>query len=333
MDRSRRRLFGLACGALIALVASAAAVASGSAHQASPNLVFILGQKGDPYQMTMACGAEQEAKAKGVHLTVQGPTAFDPTLQIPIVNAVVATHPAAMLVLPTDPVALYVPLKQAQRAGIKIVLENTGLKNRDVAVTSIVSPDLQGGKMAADLLAKEVGYKGKVAVITFTAGQSLVTDGRWHGFEAEIKKLEKSHPGLKYLGPQFAAHNGTNAASVFSALYSKNPDLAGVLSTFTFATQALATGIRNNHVAGKVKVVGFDPDQASLNALKGGIVQILIAQQGIRQGQLGVDAALASLAGKSLPKFTQTGFTPFTKKTMNTPTVQKLLYKTTCKVG
>jgi ribose transport system substrate-binding protein len=204
------------------------------------------------------------------------------------------------------------------------------LKNEDIASSAIVGSDYSGGKQSADILAKQVGYKGKVAVITFTPGQSTVTDNRWHGFEAEIKKLQKAHPGLQYVGAQASVHNQTDGASIFSALLSKNPDLAGVMTTFTFATEAVATGIRNRHVAGKVKMVGFDSSEAAVSEMQQGLIQVLLAGQGRKQGKLAVDAVLDSIQGKKVPKTLPTGFTAFTKADLSKPATQLLIYKPKC---
>jgi ribose transport system substrate-binding protein len=300
---------------------------SGARNANAPNLVFVMGQLGEPYQTLVACGAKVEAKAKGANLKVVGPAQFDPTLQIPVLNAALADHPAAVLIIPTDPVALYAPLKQAVARGTKVILVNIGLKNEDIASSAIVGADYKEGGISADLLAKQVGYKGKVALITFTPGQSTVTDNRWHGFEAEMKKLVAAHPGLDYVGAQATIHNPTDGAAVFSALLSKYPDLAGVTTTFTFATDAVATGISERHVAGKVKMVGFDPSPAAAADVQQGIIQVLIAGQPRQQGQLSVDEALDAIQGKTVPKTVPSGFTAITKADLNTPAMQALIYK------
>jgi len=56
---------------------------------------------------------------------MQGPQKFDPTLQKPVVDAVVASKPDALLVAPTDVAAMQGPLKAAADAGIKVVLVDT----------------------------------------------------------------------------------------------------------------------------------------------------------------------------------------------------------------
>ena len=54
---------------------------------------FIQGVAGDEFYITMQCGIEDEAKKLGVTVNTQGPPKFDPTLQKPIVDSVVARNP------------------------------------------------------------------------------------------------------------------------------------------------------------------------------------------------------------------------------------------------
>ena len=124
-------------------------------------MTLIAGVKGDEFYITMNCGAQAEAKKQGVTLDFQGPDQFDATLQTPIVNGVVAKKPDAILIAPTDAKAMYVPIKQAADAGIKIVLVDTTLENSDLAVSQIASDNVGGGKAAAKALADAIGGNGQ----------------------------------------------------------------------------------------------------------------------------------------------------------------------------
>src|SRR4029453_14446043 len=64
-------------------------------------LTLIQGVKGDQFYVTMQCGAQEAAKAAGATLDVAAPDEFDASLQTPVVNAVGAKKPDAILVAPT----------------------------------------------------------------------------------------------------------------------------------------------------------------------------------------------------------------------------------------
>ena len=116
---------------------------SGSSSSASSgkkyNMTLIAGVKGDEFYITMNCGAQAEAKKLGVSLNFQGPDKFDPAQQTPIVNAVAAKKPDAVLIAPTDTKALFAPIKQLADGGSKVVLVDTTLDQPDMAVSQISS--------------------------------------------------------------------------------------------------------------------------------------------------------------------------------------------------
>ena len=93
----------------------------------------------------MQCGAQEAAKAAGATLDVAAPDEFDASLQTPVVNAVVAKKPDAILVAPTDTKAMIPPLTQAKAAGIKLVFVDTTTENgAELAESEIASDNAFG---------------------------------------------------------------------------------------------------------------------------------------------------------------------------------------------
>src|SRR3954467_1779966 len=203
-------------------------------------MTLIAGVKGDQFYITMNCGAQAKAKQLGVNLNFQGPDQFDPSLQTPIVNAVAAKKPDAVLIAPTDTKAMFAPINQLAQNGSKVVLVDTTLDQADVAQSQIASDNLGGGKAAADTLAKLIGGKGKVFVNNVNPGIST-TDLRAKGFQEEAKKL-----GLTYIGQQFNGDDPAKAASIVNAILAKNPDLKGIFATNLFGAEGSATALRQS---------------------------------------------------------------------------------------
>jgi ribose transport system substrate-binding protein len=113
-----RSLLALAvlCSALALVVAACGSDDSGggggsSGGKKTYKMTLIAGVKGDEFYITMNCGAQAEAKKLGVKLDFQGPDEFDAAQQTPIVNAVAAKKPDAVLIAPTDTKALYAAIK------------------------------------------------------------------------------------------------------------------------------------------------------------------------------------------------------------------------------
>ena len=311
--------------AAVGAAAALAACGSSGGGGGKKDLALIAGVKGDEFYITMKCGAQAEAAKKGVNLSFQGPDQFDASLQTPIVNAVAAKKPDAILVAPTDTKALFAPFKQASQHS-KIVLVDTTLDDASMAVSQIASNNLAGGQAAGTELSKLIGSAGgKVMVMSVKPGIST-TDLRAQGFKQSIQ----SKPALKDIGVQYDNDDPAKAASIVSATLSKNPDLKGIFATNLFSAEGAATALRQRGLLGKVKIVGFDAGPKQVDDLKSGVVQALIAQKPAEIGADGVDQAVNALNGKSTTKKIGTGFVVVTKQNMNDPNVSKFLYKSSC---
>src|SRR3954470_19442318 len=118
------------------------------------NIALLQGVVGDQFYITMQCGAQDEAAKLGVKVNTQGPQKFDPTLQKPILDSIVASKPDALLVAPTDVQALQQPLQQAAAAGIKVVLVDTTTEDPSYAASQIASDNTGGGRAAFEAIKK-----------------------------------------------------------------------------------------------------------------------------------------------------------------------------------
>jgi ribose transport system substrate-binding protein len=81
-------------------------------------LALVPGLTTDAFYITMRRGAEAAAAALGDELVFQGASEWNVTLQVPVLDAVIARQPDAILIAPTDKVQLVAPLKKAADAGI-----------------------------------------------------------------------------------------------------------------------------------------------------------------------------------------------------------------------
>jgi ribose transport system substrate-binding protein len=311
---------------LVAVVASALVLAAcgGGGGGGGKKLTFIPGTKGEPFYISMQCGAQAKAKELGYTLETQPPDRFDPTLQTPIVTAAIATQPGAILIAPTHDVAMAAPLKQAKTAGIKIIEVDTALQDKSVALSSVSSDNAKGGNLAADALAKLTGEKGSVLVINTKAGTST-TDARAQGFSEKIKS---KYPNIKDLGVQYNDNEASKAASIVTATLAANPDLAGIFATNLSSAEGAATGLRNAGKLGQVKLVGFDASPKQVADLKAGTVQALIAQDPAGIGEKGVQQAVNAIEGKPVDRDLRPDLVTITQE--NSASMEKYFYKTSC---
>ena len=312
---------GGASSAPTGLASSIAAPAKASKNY---NLQFIQGVAGDEFYITMNCGMQAEAAKLGVSVKPQGPQKFDPTLQKPILDSVVAAKPDAILIAPTDVTAMQAPLNAAAQAGIKIVLVDTTVKDPSIAVSAIASDNEGGGKAAFEAIKQLNPNGGKVMMMSVDPGIST-TDARAKGFEDAVK----ADPKFTYVGIQYNHDDPATAANLMGSALQKDPDIVGVFATNLFSAEGTATGVKQAGKQAQVKIVGFDAGPNQVKDLKQGTVQALVAQEPGVIGQYGVDAAVTALDGGQVAPKVQTGFTIITKDNVDGEAAGAV-YKSSC---
>ena len=325
---------------VLAAAIGAAALVAGWGHgpawaqqQDSKDLTIALipGLTTDAFYITMRKGAQHAADALGVELLFQGGPDFNPTVQVPVLNAVTARQPDAILIAPTDKQQLIGPLQQAHDAGIPIITVDTFIDDGqyqddsgqgDFPLSYIASDNVLGGRMAARALAKAIGDEGKVYVSNVKPGIST-TDQREQGFKEE---LAENHPDVEVLETQFNDDDANKAASQLQAVLARNPDLKGVFGANLFSAIGAADGVRASGKTGEVKVVAFDAPQRIVDDIKSGLIDMAIAQHPAEIGYYGVMTAYAVLTDQSVPVAIGTGFTVMDASNIDDPAIQKFVY-------
>lgn len=315
----------LVVGALAVSAVPAVVAQDDAATAEGKTVTLMVGVKGDPFYISMECGAREAAEAAGVSLDVQGPDRFDVILQNPMLDAVAAAAPDALLVAPNDRTASAGPLAAMQEAGTTVVLVDTIVDDPSIGVSRIATDNFLGGVKAAEalqILGLEEG--AKVLVISTNPGVSSV-DARVAGFNEKAAELGY----VLVAETQYSNNEASVAAQIISAQLQADPDLDGVFATNLFTAQGVATGVRQAE-AGDVQVVGFDAGPDQVLQLQAGDVQALVAQQPFTIGKMGIEQAVAALTGGEVTPEIQTESTVVTMDNIDDPEVSQFLYKSDC---
>jgi ribose transport system substrate-binding protein len=322
-----RRLLAAAFGAILLVGASA----DHASAQKKPVIALIPGLTTDAFYITMHKGAQAAADALGAELIFQGGPDFNPTVQVPVLNAVIARHPDAILIAPTDKQQLIAPLQQAVDAGIKVITVDTfigdgkyqdGRGEGDFPLSYVASDNILGGFLAGAALGKVLDGKGKVYVSNVKPGIST-TDQREQGFKVAMKQL---WPDISVLETQFNDDDANKAAAQLQAVFARNPDLDGVFGANLFSAIGAADGVKAVGKTGQIRVVAFDAPQRIVDDLKSGLIDLAIAQHPAEIGYFGVMTAYAAVTGQSVPIHIGTGFTVMDASNIDDPEVRKFVY-------
>jgi ribose transport system substrate-binding protein len=327
---TRRSALGLTV-ALGVLVAAAVGSAASSASTAAlsgkgVSVVYIPGLTGNPFYDTVACGASVEAKKLGASFSVQGAPTFSVEAQTPVVDAVVARHPSAIMISNDDPKAMIPPLLKAQQAGIKIINIDGDLSEKSIGVTNIQSNDTQGGQLAGQEMVKLLkGKKGTILILDNEPGVDISAERR-NGFTAALK----TDSGLTVLSVEYTNNEVSTAASDVRAVAAAHSDLLGVYTVETNNTQGALTGLEEAKLTGKVKLIGYDTSAPIVAGIKSGAISADIVQYPYGEGMLGLQDAVEAAHGQSVPREQTQPFVVATKANVNTAKVQQFIYKTSC---
>lgn len=295
------------------------------------SIVLVPGLTTDAFYITMNKGAQAAADALGIKVDFQGAEDFNPTLQIPVLDAVIARKPSAIVIAPTDTTQLIEPLRRATEQGIAVVTVDTfiddgayqnGAGDGDFPMSYIASDNIAGGRMAAAAMGDAMGGDGFVYVSNVRPGIST-TDQREEGFKLE---MQERFPDITVLDTQYNENDASTAASQLQAVLAREPNLGGVFGANLFSALGAANGVDSADKLGDVTVIAFDAPQSIVEQLKTGLVDMAIAQHPAEIGYYGVMTAHAHLTGQSVPPLIGTGFTVITADNVDDPEVARFIY-------
>ena len=286
----------------------------------------------DPFYYTMERGIRAKAKELNVNIVVGDyPDQWGPEKQVPNLQALMAKgNIDLLLIAPTSTTALVAPLKAISDKGIPIITVDTYLGDGDYSKPSDFSFPLAyigtdnklGGKQVAEHLAKLLGEKGKVYVVSTNPDVSSVND-RVAGFKEGIAAF----PNVQLVGVDFCLDNQQKATELTTAALQKSSDIAGIFGVNVFSAQGSAQAVKSAGLVGTVKIASWDATQTLIDALKAGDIDIVLAQLPAEIGSLAVDHGYKYLTAKiAPPKKVIPGFQFFTKENVNKPEMQQYVY-------
>ncbi|AZO44527.1 LacI family transcriptional regulator [Mesorhizobium sp. M7D.F.Ca.US.005.01.1.1] len=254
----------------------------------------------------MKAGVERAAKEDKVGAQFIGPVGADADGQISEIETLMGKMDGlAISSVSTD--ALAPVIDRVIAAGIPVVTFNTD--NPESKRLAFAGQDLvQSGREAGKLMAKVLGGKGKVMITTIDAAAQWSLDR-----EKGAREALKAEPGIEVVS---TLNTGTDPQKIYAAIENAmlaNPSISGVLSLECCSTPAAGTWVERNKAADKVKVVGFDLLDQTVQLVQDGNVNATIDQAPEKQGFAAVDLIVQFLKGQPINNV-DTGVGIYTKE-------------------
>ncbi|WP_443176113.1 rhamnose ABC transporter substrate-binding protein [Nonomuraea sp. 3N208] len=285
---------------------SSAPATAASSAAANPNaplkqglkIAFLPKQVNNPYFTIADNGGIEAAKEFGGEGKEVGPSEASASSQVSYINTLIQQKQDAIVISANDPNAVVPALKQARAAGIKVVSydSDTAPEGRDVFVNQASPEDL--GRTEVQLLAEQIGHKGKIAILSATP--NATNQNTWIEFmKDELKKPE--YKDMELVKVAYGNDDDQKSFTETQGLLRSYPDLAGIISPTTVGIAAAARYLSDSPYKGKVKLTGLGTPNQLRKFVKDGTID------GFELWNPGDLGYLASYAGAALASGQITG--------------------------
>jgi ribose transport system substrate-binding protein len=300
---------------------------SGSETPATKTIAVIPKGTSHAFWQSIHAGAEKAAQELGVTVIWRGPLREDErSAQIAEVEGFITRRVDGIVLAPLDDTALAAPVADAKRAGIPVVIIDSGLKSTD-HVSFVATDNHHGGRLAGEGMAKMLPNGGNIVLLRYAEGSASTTE-REAGFLEAIAE----HKSLTVVSDnQYGGADVAGAYNKSEVLLSrfKRPDdslnVAGIFAPNESTALAMLRVLVDNGWAGKVRFIGFDASDTLEKGLRDGHIDGLVLQDPVKMGYLGVKTMVSHLAGQPIEARIDTGVRLVTKADMDLPEVKELL--------
>ncbi len=321
----------LACGSGESAPApSSSGAAPAPAHRAT--IAVIPKGTTHVFWRSVHAGALRAAHDLDVDVVWQGPQREDDRAgQIRVVEDMITRHVDGIVLAPLDATALNSVAGEARDEHIPVVGMDSGM-TWDGLVSFVATDNAAGGALAAERVATLLGDHGRVIVMRYQEGSDS-TAQRERGF---LEAMRDHHAGIEIVSEnQYGGATTESAYQTAEALLVRFPDVDAAFTPNESTTFGMLRALRDASRAGasapaegpghRVRLVGFDANEAMVDALRAGDIDGLVLQNPSRMGELAVRAIVASLRGEHVETRIDTGATMVTAENMEQPEVHALL--------
>ena len=267
-------------------------------------------------------GAETAARELGVRIIWKGPLReTDRNEQLQIVETLTGSGIDALVLSPIDDRALVRPVVEAAALGIPTVIFNTALAG-DAPAATISTDNFRGGVLAAGLVGKLTGGRGRAILMRVTGG----VEGTMKREEGFLRTLRADFPGVTIISDN--QYGGASTETAYQMMENLLARFAGVDAVFTpneSTTFGALRALEDHGLAGRIVHIGFDSSAKLIEALAEKKIQGLVLQDPFEMGYRSVRTAVARLRGEPFEKAVATGVVLATPENMNEPAIRRLL--------
>lgn len=295
-------------------------------------------------------GYEGSDKIKFVY---SGPEeSYDVDEQVNILDEELARYPHALGIALVDAQSCGVQFDLAAQNGISIVTFDTTSNYQDV-MARIETDNVEAAVEAAAGLARAMGEMGEVVLLIDDSKAATAKERE----DAFVKEITENHPGITigniyhddnldevkeaivaeirtgtYEPATLELEEGAEVTlatvtkeEVYNYIFQKGTDIAGV---YTTSSKLMETAIKYCEKYGRadIEIVGFDANEAQIEALKEGKAEGLILQNPYGMGYATVVACARSIMNEGNEAVVDSGYVWIDADNVEDEVIQSILY-------
>jgi ribose transport system substrate-binding protein len=250
------------------------------------------------FYVSMQQGMKSEASKYGYAIIFTDANR-DQSKQTSQVEDFLSRHVNAIVLSPVDSKAVGPAIVEANNANVPVFTADiASTSNVGTVVSHVASDNVQGGKVAADILGAALGGQGTVAIIDQPEVTSV--QDRVKGFRQE---LAAKYPQIKIVADQPAGGDRVQANTVMENLLQTYPNLSGVFGINDDSALGALKAVQSAGKLGEVKVVGYDATPEARKAIDAGQMAGDPEQHPDQIGKLTIDQIHAYFNGQTPPKY------------------------------
>lgn len=305
--------------------------AVGAGGSGSINLAGVISDATDPYWITVMCGGTAEAKKLGLQLNWYRTTTPSAQAMSQNFSAALLTKPQGLYINPFSATQFSTQVTSLMGKGAPVIA-SAGLSPASEYTDTFINT--AGGQFVQQFLKELPAGPGSMVVLGGIAGIPVVEQE----YTPLVAAVKSSRPDIQVLPTEYDNFDVTTATQDISSLLLSHPDLKMIIAPAGPEGQGAAAAVQQANKVGQVKIWAYDATPAEVQALKQGVITVLLAKPATAIGAEAVEWLVSAIKADPNHRAITAGSGPktalpvkeITAANVNDASVQGYLYKGTC---
>lgn len=291
---------------IISISTAAGVFANGGQETDKDAPVFVMVPKlVHPFYEPCIEGFNEAGAKYGVTTEVESPPKFDISLQVKVIEDLIARGVDGIAISAVDNKGLVAVINEALDAGIKVLCFDADAPDTNRACyigTVNEAAGYTAGKFMFDLM----GNKGNAAILQGGLAPNL--NQRQEGYRKAAAETGVEIIAFEDFQADFAM--GVNKTEALLETY---PELDAIFGVSAYGAPTAATVLKEQNRKGDIIIGGFDDLPETITGINDGSVQFCLVQKAYKMGWLSVERLIDLMEGRDVPDVIDTGLIIVTK--------------------